>query len=98
MSGGETQNYQFRELNFLLQRNVQSTPRCSVRKLDRGLADGHAIAYVSLSSRIFYRRTDIDSFVAAHVRGNVGVAKSVPGLSSTRSGRVGTAGGGAGDS
>jgi hypothetical protein len=43
--------------------------RCSVRKLDRERADGRGCPYVRIDGRIFYRRADIDRFIAAHVRG-----------------------------
>jgi hypothetical protein len=43
--------------------------RCSVRKLDRERAEGRGPAYVRIDGRIFYRRSDVDRFIAAHVRG-----------------------------
>jgi hypothetical protein len=43
--------------------------RCSVRKLDRERAEGRGCPYVRVDARIFYRRPDIDQFIAAHVRG-----------------------------
>jgi hypothetical protein len=46
--------------------------RCSVRKLDRERADGTGCPYVRIDGRIFYRRTDVDDFIAANVRGGGG--------------------------
>jgi hypothetical protein len=43
--------------------------RCSVRKLDRERAEGRGCAYVRIDGRIFYRRSDVDDFIAANVRG-----------------------------
>jgi hypothetical protein len=43
--------------------------RCSVRKLDRERAEGRGCPYVRIDGRIFYRRADVDRFIAAHVRG-----------------------------
>jgi hypothetical protein len=43
--------------------------RCSVRKLDRERAEGRGCPYVRIDGRIFYRRNDVDRFIAAHVRG-----------------------------
>jgi hypothetical protein len=47
--------------------------RCSVRKLDRERADGRGCPYVRIDGRIFYRRQDVDRFIAEHVRGLHGV-------------------------
>jgi hypothetical protein len=41
--------------------------RCSLRKLDRERAEGRGPAYVRIDGRIFYRRSDVDHFIAAHV-------------------------------
>jgi hypothetical protein len=43
--------------------------RCSVRKLDRERAEGRGCPYVRIDGRIFYRRQDVDRFIAEHVRG-----------------------------
>lgn len=43
--------------------------RCSVRKQDRERAEGRGPAYVRIDGRIFYRRSDVDRFIAAHVCG-----------------------------
>jgi Helix-turn-helix domain len=43
--------------------------RCSLRTLDRERANGDGCPYVRLGSRILYRRTDIDRYIEAHVRG-----------------------------
>jgi hypothetical protein len=43
--------------------------RCSVRKQDRERAEGRGPPYVRIDGRIFYRRSDLDRFIAAHIRG-----------------------------
>ena len=43
--------------------------RCSERKQDRERAEGRGPAYVRIDGRIFYRRSDVDRFIAAHVCG-----------------------------
>jgi hypothetical protein len=43
--------------------------RCSLRKLDRERADGRGCPYVRIDGRIFYRREDVDQFIASRVRG-----------------------------
>jgi hypothetical protein len=48
--------------------------RCSVRKLDRERAEGRGCRYVRIDDRIFYRRSDVNRFIEAHVRGgDVGI-------------------------
>jgi hypothetical protein len=70
------------ETDLLTPRECAQYRRCSVRKLDRERAEGRGCPYVRIDSRIFYRRTDVDRFVAAHVRGVVGdvgvAAESAP--------------------
>jgi excisionase family DNA binding protein len=43
--------------------------RCSLRTLDRERADGRGCPYVRLGARILYRRSDIDRYMEAHLRG-----------------------------
>jgi hypothetical protein len=43
--------------------------KCSIRKQDRERADGRGPPYIRIDGRIFYRRSDVDAFLAAHVRG-----------------------------
>jgi hypothetical protein len=43
--------------------------RCSVRTLDRERAVGIGCPYVKLGARILYRRSDIQTFLEAHLRG-----------------------------
>jgi len=52
--------------------------RCSLRTLDRERADGRGIPYVRIGGRIRYRRTDVEAFIAAHVRGRLGGAPFLP--------------------
>jgi hypothetical protein len=57
------------ESNLLTAKECAEYRRCSVRKLDRERADGRGCAYVRIDGRIFYRRQDVDQFLAKHVRG-----------------------------
>jgi hypothetical protein len=43
--------------------------RCSLRTLDRERASGSGCPYVRLGARIFYRRSNIEHYIEAHVRG-----------------------------
>jgi hypothetical protein len=66
------------ETDLLTPRECARYRRCSVRKLDRERAEGHGCPYVRIDSRIFYRRADVDRFMATHVRGgDVGVAGAI---------------------
>jgi hypothetical protein len=44
--------------------------RCSLRTLDRERATGTGCRYVRLGARVLYRRTDIERYLEAHVRGH----------------------------
>jgi hypothetical protein len=57
------------ESDLLTPRECASYRRCSVRKLDRERAEGRGCPYVRIDGRIFYRRSDVVNFIAAHVRG-----------------------------
>jgi hypothetical protein len=61
--------------------------RCSLRTLDRERAVGIGCPFVRLGGRIRYRRSDIDAFVAANVRGDA--TGIVPGTNAARSRRRG---------
>jgi hypothetical protein len=54
---------------LLTPRECAALRRCSVRTLDRERADGRGCPYVRIDNRIFYRRQDLDQFIATHVRG-----------------------------
>jgi hypothetical protein len=43
--------------------------RCSLRTLDRERERGDGCSYVRIGGRIYYRRNDVDEFIAAHVCG-----------------------------
>jgi hypothetical protein len=43
--------------------------RCSLRTLDRERELGNGCPYVRIGGRIYYRRGDVDYFIAAHVCG-----------------------------
>jgi hypothetical protein len=57
------------ESNLLTPKECAAYRRCSVRKLDRERADGRGCRYVRIDGRVFYRRQDVDRFIAEHVRG-----------------------------
>jgi hypothetical protein len=57
------------ETDLLTPKECASYRRCSVRKLDRERAEGRGCLYVRIDGRIFYRRVDVDDFIAAHLRG-----------------------------
>lgn len=59
--------------------------RCSLRTLDRERAVGNGCPFVRLGGRIRYRRSDIDAFVAANVRGHA--TGMVPGSNAVQSRR-----------
>jgi excisionase family DNA binding protein len=61
--------------------------RCSLRTLDRERAVGNGCPFVRLGNRIRYRRSDIDAFVAANVRGHA--TGMVPGPNAAQSRRSG---------
>jgi Helix-turn-helix domain len=52
--------------------------RCSVRTLDRERANGVGCQFVRIGRRILYRRADIETFVAANVRGHATGAVPAP--------------------
>jgi hypothetical protein len=43
--------------------------RCSVRTLDRERELGDGCPYVRIGGRIYYRRGDVDQFIAEHIFG-----------------------------
>ena len=62
--------------------------RCSVRKLDRERAERRGCPYVRIDGRIFYRRKDVDRFIAAHVRGVDAAPEMAPPQRELRSGCI----------
>jgi hypothetical protein len=42
--------------------------RCSLRTLDRERAEARGPPFAQIGARVFYRRKDVDLFIAAHVR------------------------------
>jgi hypothetical protein len=54
---------------LLTPRECAALRRCSIRTLDRQRADGRGCPYVRIDNRIFYRRQDLDQFIAKHVCG-----------------------------
>lgn len=57
------------QTDLLTERETADVRRCSTRKLQRDRAEGRGCPYVRIDGRIFYRRQDVDRFIAAHVRG-----------------------------
>jgi hypothetical protein len=57
------------ESNLLTPKESAEYRRCSVRKQDRERAEGRGPRYVRIDNRIFYRRNDLDCFIAAHICG-----------------------------
>ena len=57
------------ESNLLTPRESAAYRRCSIRKQDRERADGRGPPYIRIDGRIFYRRSDVDAFLAARLRG-----------------------------
>jgi len=57
------------ETEILTPKESAAYRRCSERKQDRERAEGRGPAYVRIDGRIFYRRSDVDRFIAAHVCG-----------------------------
>jgi hypothetical protein len=43
--------------------------RCSIRTLDRERERGDGCPYIRIGARIYYRRCDVERFIAAHVCG-----------------------------
>jgi excisionase family DNA binding protein len=44
--------------------------RCSLRTLDRERAEGRGCPFIRIGRRIRYRRSDLDAFITANVRGH----------------------------
>jgi len=57
------------ETELLTPKECAQYRRCSVRKLDRERAEGRGCPHVRIDGRIFYRRSDIERFISAHVCG-----------------------------
>lgn len=57
------------ETELLTPKECAEYRRCSLRKLDRERAEGRGPRFVQDSGRIFYRRSDLDRFIAAHLCG-----------------------------
>jgi hypothetical protein len=55
------------ETELLTERETAEVRRCSTRKLQRDRAEGRGCPFVRLDGRIFYRREDVDRYIAAHV-------------------------------
>jgi len=53
---------------LLTPRECADCRRCSLRTLDRERAELRGPPYVQIGPRIFYRRKDVDLFIAAHLR------------------------------
>ena len=56
------------ETELLTPKEAANYRRCSIRKQDRERAEGRGPAYIRIDGRLFYRRSDLDRFIAAHIR------------------------------
>ena len=54
---------------LLTPRECADYRRCSLRKLDRERANGLGPPFVSDGGRVFYRRGDVDDYLASHLTG-----------------------------
>lgn len=57
------------QTDLLTEHETADLRRCSTRKLQRDRAEGRGCPYVRIDGRIFYRRQDVNCFIAAHVHG-----------------------------
>jgi hypothetical protein len=57
-----------RQAEYITQAEYAQLRRCSVRTIERERLHGTGCPFVKLGGRVLYRRTDIDHFMAAHVR------------------------------
>jgi len=57
------------QTELLTPRESAAYRRCSIRKQDRERADGRGPPYIRIDGRIFYRRSDLDCFLTAHLTG-----------------------------
>jgi hypothetical protein len=57
------------ETGLLTPKECATYRRCSVRKLDRERSEGRGPPFVRIDGRIFYRRGDVDRFIAYHIHG-----------------------------
>lgn len=57
------------ETELLTPRETAKLRRCSLRKLDRERSEGRGPPFVQDNGRVFYRRSDLDRFIAARIRG-----------------------------
>jgi hypothetical protein len=54
---------------LLTPRETAELRRCSIRKLEHERANGRGPAYVLDGARVLYRRSDIEAFLRANLRG-----------------------------
>ena len=51
--------------------------RCSLRTLDRERERGDGCPYIRIGTRIYYRASDVEEFILAHVCGGKGASAAV---------------------
>jgi len=66
------------ESELLTPKETAQYRRCSVRKLDRERAKQRGCLYVRIDGRIFYRRSDVDHFISAHLCGDDYCGSGIP--------------------
>jgi hypothetical protein len=64
---GVTMRAQMTQTDLLTARECADYRRCSLRTLDRERELGNGCPYVRIGGRIYYRRGDVDQFIADHV-------------------------------
>ena len=57
------------DTELLTPRECASYRRCSLRTLDRERDHGNGCPYVRIGGRIYYRRCDVEQFIADHICG-----------------------------
>jgi len=60
---------QMTQTDLFTARECADYRRCSLRTLDRERELGNGCLYVRIGGRIYYRRGDVDQFIANHVCG-----------------------------
>jgi hypothetical protein len=81
---GVTMRAQITQTDLLTARECADYWRCSLRTLDRERELGNGCPYVRIGGRIYYRRGDVDQFIAAHVCGGDRVRSSIATKSPSR--------------
>ena len=68
---------------LLTPREAADYRRTSIRTQDRERAERRGPRYVRIGTRIYYRRSDVDAFIAAHLVGGDRNGAETDGMSAT---------------